>query len=401
MTTTILGCAVGFIVWFLVRYLVAGLFTVNQNERAVKTAFGRAERVGEAMTIDLPMASNFTPEDKERYNYPQLRVIPPGGPYFKWPWERVYKVSIATQTVNMALDPENPAENSEGSLLEAVTKDQLNTGLKGQIRWHISERNLYAYLFGIQNPITHVMGYFVSILRERIATFEAPANISIARNGETLGVFSEEKIREGIQSGYFTSDDNAYIAGMTDWRPLSEIALQLGMPAPVPGSQKEREKEAGGGALAINSIAATAVIGISINDLRKNLSDINDHMERECGDSAARYGIFLDASLITGIDPPIEVESALAAINTTYNQVSSDISLAQASADQKIVQSKRAVEIETLKAQAEVQPIIALAEQLDQLKKSSQGALDAYVRNVRLKLFSEATRVIMEGSRHE
>ena len=58
----------------------------------------------------------------------------------------------------------------------------------------------------------------------------------------------------------------------------------------------------------------------------------------------------LDASLITGIDPPPEVESALAAINTAHNQVSSDISLAQAAADQKIVQSKRAVEIETLQS---------------------------------------------------
>ena len=87
-------------------------------------------------------------------------------------------------------------------------------------------------------------------------------------------------------------------------------------------------------------------------------------MDRECSSSAARYGIVLDASLITGIDPPPEVESALAAINTAHNQVSSDISLAQASADQKIVQSRRAVEIETLKAQAEVEPLTALASQL-------------------------------------
>jgi hypothetical protein len=94
------------------------------------------------------------------------------------------------------------------------------------------------------------------------------------------------------------------------------------------------------------------------------------------------------------------VESALAAINTAYNQVSSDISLAQAAADQKIVQSKRAVEIETLKAQAEVQPIVALAEQLTGLKSKGEGALDAYVRNVRLKLFSEAKTVIMEAG-HE
>ena len=335
MTFTLLGCGVGFIAWFLVRYLVAGLYTVNQNERAVKTSFGRAERVGTAMTTDSPIATLLSAEEKERYNYPQLRVIPPGGPYFKWPWERVYKVSIATQTINMALDPENPRSLRDDSLLEAVTKDQLNTGLKGQIRWHISEANLYAYLFGIKHPITHIMAYFVSILRERIANFEAPPN---ARQGD---------------------------------------------------------------ATALHNIAATAVIGISINDLRKNLSDINDHMERECSDSAARYGIALDASLITGIDPPEEVESALAAINTAYNQVSSDISLAQASADQKIVQSKRAVEIETLKAQAEVQPIVALAEELGELKKSSQGALTAYVRNVRLKLFSEATRVIMQGSTHD
>ena len=61
-------------------------------------------------------------------------------------------------------------------------------------------------------------------------------------------------------------------------------------------------------------------------------------MDQECAGSAARYGIALDASLITGIDPPPEVESALAAINTAYNQVSSSISLAQAAADQKIVQ---------------------------------------------------------------
>jgi regulator of protease activity HflC (stomatin/prohibitin superfamily) len=333
MGSIFIGCVIGFVAWFLVRYLVAGVYTVNQNERAVKTSFGRAERVGDATTAQDPIAASLNAEEKERYNYPQVRVIPPGGPYFKWPWEKVYKVTVATQTMNMAYDPENPAANYQGTVLEAVTKDQLNTGLKGQIRWHISEKNLYAYLFGVKHPITHVMGYFVSVLRERIANFEAPA----AKN----------------------ADPNAP-----------------------------------------HNLAATVVSGISINDLRKNLSDINDHMDRECASSAARYGITLDASLITGIDPPQEVESALAAINTAYNQVSSDISLAQAAADQKIVQSKRAVEIETLKAQAEVQPIVALAEQLTDLKKSGAGALDSYVRNVRLKLFSEAKTAILEAD-HE
>jgi regulator of protease activity HflC (stomatin/prohibitin superfamily) len=329
----IAGIALGFIAWFLVRYLVAGLFTVNQNERAVKTSFGRAERVGTATTLQDPISESLASEEKERYCYPQVRVIPPGGPYFKWPWEKVYKVSIATQTINMAFDPETPAANQGGQVLEAVTKDQLNTGLTGQIRYRVSEKNLYGYLFGVKRPIVHVMGYFTSVLRERIANFEAP--------------------------------------------PPPVEAVKIGVPSPE---------------------LATAAIGVSINDLRKNLRDINEHMDRECKSSEARYGIALDASLITGIDPPGEVESALAAINTAYNQVSSDISLAQAGADQKLVQSKTAVEIETLKAQAEVEPLKALAAQLAELKKSGPDALSVYVRNVRLKLFSKARRAILEVS---
>ena len=121
------------------------------------------------------MAEALRPDERERYNWPQLHMIRPGGPYFKWPWERVYKVSVATETINMAQDLEDPTANKHGTILEAVTKDQLNTGLEGQIRYRVSERNLYAYLFGVKRPIVHVMGYFVAILRERIAKFEAPA----------------------------------------------------------------------------------------------------------------------------------------------------------------------------------------------------------------------------------
>jgi len=119
-------------------------------------------------------------------------------------------------------------------------------------------------------------------------------------------------------------------------------------------------------------------------------------MEKECQTSAARYGIVLDASLITGIDPPSEVEAALAAINTAHNHVSSDISLAQAAADQKIVQSKRAVEIETLKAQAEAEPLVQMAEQLRELKKNGPAVLAAYLRHVRRSLYERAANVVLE-----
>lgn len=322
---SIAGVILGFVVWFLIRYVTTSFFTVDQNERAMKTIFGRADRIPDTSTLDLPIAEHLLTEEKERYNYPQVRVIQPGGPYFKWPWERVYKVSVATQTVNMALDPENINANQGGTVLEAVTKDQLNTGLSGQIRYKVSDSNLYAYIFGVKNPVIHIMGYFISVLRERIANYEAPA----------------------IQGNDGAADANL-------------------------------------------------VAGISINDLRKNLRDVNEHMDRECLSSAARYGIVLEASLITEIDPPPEVETALAAINTAHNQVSSDISLAQASADQKIVQSRRAVEIETLKAQAEVEPLVQLADQLGALKKSSSLAIPAYLRNVRLSLYGAAKQAILE-----
>src|ERR1035438_7525751 len=130
------GVCIGLLVWFLLRFLLMGVYTVDQNERAVKTRFGRAVRVpGGKTTLDDPIAEFLRPEERPRYSYPQVRVIQPGGPYFKMPWEKIRKVSIATMTVNMALDLEDPSANDGGTRLEAVTKDQLNTGLTGQIRY--------------------------------------------------------------------------------------------------------------------------------------------------------------------------------------------------------------------------------------------------------------------------
>ena len=334
----LIGFLLGLLLWFLVRVVLFGIYTVDQNERAVKTSFGRAERLpGGKTTLDDPIAAALQDDERSRYIYPQVRVIPPGGPYLRMPWERVHKVSIATNTINMAVDLEQPSANNDGTILEAVTKDQLNTGLTGQIRYRVSESNLYAFVFGIKKPIVHVMGYFVSVLRQRIANFQA--------------------------------------------KPVA------------PGAAADE------GPAAMTAIPGGEVIGVSINDLRKNLRDLNEYMDQECRSAAARYGVVLDASLITGIDPPPEVESALAAINTAHNQVSSDISLAQAAADQKIVQSRRAVEIETLKAQAEVEPIKLLAAELAGLHRSGPGVLDAYLRNVRLKLYEKAKETYLEARR--
>jgi regulator of protease activity HflC (stomatin/prohibitin superfamily) len=318
------GVGMGLIAYVLLRALMLGFFTVAPNERAVLTSFGRAQRIRQATTLDTPLADDLPANERDRYNYPQLHVIGPGGPYFRWPWQRVHKVNVAISTASIAFDPAAPEANQGGQVLEAVTKDQLNIGVTGQIRFSVGEGNLYAYLFGVKNPIAHVMGYFISILRERIANFKAPRG----------------DVAEGAEDLRFE--------------------------------------------------------GISINDLRKNLNLLNEQMDRECRSSTARYGIVLDASLITGIDPPQQIEGALAAINTAHNEVSSDVSVAQALADQRIEESKRAVEIQTMKAEAEVEPLKWLAEQLQLLKKSGPDAIPGYLRNVRLDLYKRARRIILD-----
>jgi regulator of protease activity HflC (stomatin/prohibitin superfamily) len=99
MITNILpGILIGLLAWFLVRCLLAGVYTVNQNERAVKTNFGRAERIPGVTTLNDPIAAVLDADEKQRYAYPQVRVIMPGGPYFKLPWQKIHKVSVATQT---------------------------------------------------------------------------------------------------------------------------------------------------------------------------------------------------------------------------------------------------------------------------------------------------------------
>ena len=326
------GVLIGLAAWFIVRYGFVGFYTIGPNERAVISTFGKAQRVGSQTIATDPISDSLSEEEKERYSYPQVRVVGPGI-YWKAPWQRVHRASIATVTSSIAHDPETPRANSNGTILEAVTKDQLNTGLTGQIRFAVSERNLYAYLFGVKNPVAHVMGYFVSVLRDRIANFEVPH---------------------------------------------------------VPEPSEETESPDG------DLEIADVVQGISINDLRKNLRDVNERMDEECRSTGARYGIALDAALITGIDPPEEVDSALAAINTAHNHVSSEISLAQAAADQRIVQSKRAVEIETLNAQAEVEPLNALASQLRELMGAGgPTALDAYVRNTKIPLHRLAGQMVL------
>jgi hypothetical protein len=49
---------------FFFRYGLAGFFTVQQNERAVLTSFGRAQGVEKKTTLELPMAEHLSETDR-------------------------------------------------------------------------------------------------------------------------------------------------------------------------------------------------------------------------------------------------------------------------------------------------------------------------------------------------
>ena len=312
ITTTLFGLLLGVGLAALLT-LLFGVYSIGPTERGVLTTFGRVQRILGTTANDPQLGALLTAEEKLRYDYPNIRVIAQGGPYFKWPWQKLYKVDMTIQTIDITWDPEIKQES-----IEAVTKDNLTVQITGQIRWKPCERNLYAYLFGISHPAAHVVGYFISVLRDRIATF----------HGET---------HDG------------------------------------------------------------AVEGVSINDLRRNLSLINSFMEETCRKTAARYGIDLDAALITNIDPPGDVDEALASINTTQNQVAASISQAKADADQKLKMAEQAVQIAENRAEAEAAPLLELGKTLEVMHaQGGKAALDSYLRNASLPLRERAAQTILK-----
>ena len=331
----VIAFVIGLALYFFLRVMLSGFYTVRPDERAVITSFGRAERLAGGNPGAGSSRGNLDPSlsdaERERYDYPRVRVVQPGGPYLKLPWQKVHKVSVATQAVDLVWDP-----TKEQSTIEAVTKDNLTTGVNGQIRYRASENNLYPYLFGVQSPLEHVMGFFISVLRERIANFVDPRGTGLGTNP---GIEGEEEPKSSVIE-------------------LSE--------------------------------------GVSINDLRKNLPLLNQYMEEQCRATQGRYGIELDAALITEIDPPMEVDRALSAINSTRNQVAADISTARADSEQQITMSERAVEIAQNNAEAEVAPLRELATTLTDIKnEAGPEALRAYVRNQRVPLLGRARRIVL------
>jgi len=115
------GIFAAFIAWIIVLILMGGIYTVDQNERAIKTTFGRAPRLT-VTTLDDPISANLNDEEKQRYKYPQVRVIMPGGPYFKLPMAESVQGLDRHADVEHGLRSRGQERDNGGTILEAVTK---------------------------------------------------------------------------------------------------------------------------------------------------------------------------------------------------------------------------------------------------------------------------------------
>ena len=242
--TLFVGILLGILLAILGTFLF-GVYIIGPTERGVITNFSRVQRTTGTTADDPVLGALLKEEEKGRYNYPNIRVIPPGGPFFKWPWQRLYKVGMTIETTDLSWDPD--------------------------------------------------------------------------------------------------------------------------------------------------------IKQTSINDLRKNLSSINRYMEEACRKTSARYGIELDAALITTIDPPSDVDEALASINTTQNQVAAAISQSRADADQRLKMAEQAVQIAQNRAYAEAAPLGELGRTLQAMYASGgKPALDGYLRNASLPLREKASQTVIQ-----
>ncbi len=69
----------------------------------------------------------------------------------EWPWQQVHRVSIATATMNMAYNTDEPHAKNGETIVEAVTKDQLTLGSSGRSAME-SRRRTFTGICWSQTP---------------------------------------------------------------------------------------------------------------------------------------------------------------------------------------------------------------------------------------------------------
>ncbi|BBH53543.1 SPFH domain-containing protein [Fluviispira sanaruensis] len=117
-------------------------FQVNEGSVAILTSFGRAILI-----------------NKETNH---LKTFLPGL-HFKWPWQKVYKISIMEQMIDLS-------DNESASM--AMVADGTLLRLDAKLRYSPLKTNLYEYLFSMGKANEHIKSLFTCLLHNEIASFE-------------------------------------------------------------------------------------------------------------------------------------------------------------------------------------------------------------------------------------
>lgn len=132
--------------------------------------------------------------------------------------------------------------------------------------------------------------------------------------------------------------------------------------------------------------------------LRRDRRELSSELRRACEASLSdRYGIELNAVDLSGLSPPRELEEALNAVLQAGALARTELELASASCQQKVVAANEGVRIAEQKAKAAYDEMITLARFLVELKKA--GTLKDYVHHRRSEILNQAKTVFVRSER--
>lgn len=193
----VLGMIVGAAA-FCVYLLASCGFRIEQGYLGVLTTFGAAKKARGKLVTYKP------------------------GLHFKWPWQRVHRVAMMEQSLELS--------GEEGGRT-AMAYDGTVLRFDSILRFHPVEDELEHFLFDLKNPHEHITGLFTSLLRNEIANFrpeggtdDGGAYAAIRRARGVLNRRIEDFCRTQIGRRYgvqFNAVD------LTDILPPDELAEAL------------------------------------------------------------------------------------------------------------------------------------------------------------------------------
>lgn len=146
--------------------------------------------------------------------------------------------------------------------------------------------------------------------------------IHVSRSGATLGIFEEEKVREGLRTGEFIGTDLGWTEGMATWRPLSE--LETFRAAAVPPPQAATPSPAAQPVVPVSAPSATARTGLPWENRTSNnfLNALVDTITMIFTKPDHAFGIMKrDAGLVDPILYSVIIGTVCGVVNFLYNMV--------------------------------------------------------------------------------